>query len=265
MLYINEEKLKGFSLTKNNFAVLMDFDRTISTKDSLGSWSVLENPEFMNPEFKKQSQKLIDFYYPYELDYTIPDEIKFKYISQWYYKNMDYLYQYGLTQSILQNCVNNCNVEFHSGCKDFLNKMYLLNIPVIILSAGIGNVIVELLKQNDCLYPNINIISNFIKFENGNMLPFTDNIIHSSNKSIDLLPTDLKNNILSKDYFLLFGDLVEDLNMAKGIDASRVLSFGFLEKKVDENFEIYKNSFDVVLTNNSSYFDILPIIDSLVK
>jgi 5'-nucleotidase len=264
MLYINEDKLKSFLLNKNNFAVLMDFDRTISTTDSLGSWSVLENTNFMNPEFKTASQKLIDFYYPYELDYTIPDDIKCKYIAEWYYKNMNLLYEYGLTYSILLNCVKNCNVHFHNGCKEFLNQMYLLNIPVVILSAGIGNVIVEFLKQNDCFYPNISVISNFIKFENDKMLPFTDNMIHSSNKSIELLPLDLKNKILSKDYFLLFGDLVEDLNMAKGIDASRVLSFGFLEKKVDENFDIYNKSFDVVLTNGSSFNDILQIVNSLI-
>ena len=37
-----------------NFAILMDFDRTITSKDSLGSWSVLENPKFMCENFRTE-------------------------------------------------------------------------------------------------------------------------------------------------------------------------------------------------------------------
>ena len=51
--------------------------------------------------------------------------------------------------------------------KEFLRKMNEMNIPVIIISAGIGNVIEEFLKLENDYYDNIKIISNFIVFENG--------------------------------------------------------------------------------------------------
>ena len=265
MLYIKEEKLKNISLNSNNFAVLMDFDRTITTKNSLGSWSVLENTNFMDPKFKEQTKILVDTYYPYELDYSISEEEKTKYISIWYQKNMDLLYEYNLTYSILLNCVKDSNMEFHNGCKDFLNKLYELNIPVVILSAGIGNVITEWLKQNNSLFPNIHIFSNFIKFENDKMLPFDDKMIHTSNKSINRLPQDLKENILSKEHILLFGDLIEDLNMVKGHDLSNVLSFGFLEHRASENLNHYTKAYDIVLTDNSSYVEINEILNRLLN
>lgn len=265
MLYIKEEKLKNISLTHNNFAVLMDFDRTITTGDSLGSWSILENPKFMNPEFKEKSNILLDTYYPYELDYTISEEEKANYMEIWYQKNMDLFYEYSLTYSTLLNCVKDSNMKFHKGCKDFLKKLYELNIPVIILSAGIGNVLTEWLKQNNSLYPNIHITSNFIKFENDKMLPFKDKMIHTSNKSIDRLPLDIKEKLLSKDYILLFGDLIEDLNMVKGYDLSKVISFGFLENRVNENLEHYKKAYDIVLTEEASFVEIDEILNKLIN
>lgn len=265
MLYIKDEKFKNISLSPNNFAVLMDFDRTITTSDSLGSWSILENPKFMNPEFKQKTKILVDTYYPYELDYSISEEEKAKYMVTWYQKNMDLLYEYNLTYSTLLNCVKDGNIKFHNGCKDFLKKLYELEIPVIILSAGIGNVIVEWLEQNNCLYSNIHITSNFIEFENDRMLPFEDKMIHTSNKSINRLPLNLKEEILSKDYILLFGDLIEDLNMLRGHNSSNVISFGFLENRVSENLHHYTKAFDVVLTGNSSFIDIDKILNKLLN
>lgn len=263
MLYIKPEKLKQISLTSNNFAVLMDFDRTITTKDSMGSWSVFENPKFMNPKFQKETKELVDTYFPYELDYSISEEVKSFYLDEWYYKNMDLLYQYHLTHSILLECIKDSKMQFHKGCTDFLNKLYQRGIPVIIMSAGIGNVITEFLKQNHCLYPNIHIISNFISFKNDTMLPFTDNMIHTSNKSMNRLPLSLQKEVQAKDYILLFGDLIEDLNMAKGQDFSHILSFGFLEQKINENLQLYKDNFDVVLTAPSSFDDICIILNDI--
>lgn len=256
MVYINEKKLNSINLNNDNFYVVMDFDMTITTPDSDNSWSILENPNFMSPDFKKDSRELFNKYYPYEIDYTLDFETKCTYIDEWYKKNMDLFYEYNLTYDILLNCVKNSNVHFRKNFKTFLDFLYKHNIPLIILSAGIGNVIVEILKLNDCLYDNIHIISNFIEFENNKMKPFENKMIHSCNKSIRNLPEYFKNNISKKSFILLFGDLIEDLSMVPKEDYNRTLSFGFLDKKIDDNLEFYKKNFDIVLTNNSSYEDV---------
>lgn len=265
MIYINEDKFSKIKLTDNNFYVVMDFDETITSPDSLNSWSILENPNFINPNLQKESSKLVEKYYPIELDYTLDDSTKSIYLEEWYYKNMDLLYKFNLTYDILVNCSNHSNTKFRSGFKSFLIKLYQKNIPIIILSAGIGNVITELLKANNCLYNNIHIISNFIKFDDNKMLPFNDKIIHSSNKDINVLPIDFANRIKDKDYILLFGNLIEDLNMVNKKDLSRTISFGFLEKNVNENIHRYRNSYDVVLTDNSSFDDVQAIIDEHIR
>lgn len=265
MIYINEDKLNNIVLNDNNFYVIMDFDETITTSDSLNSWSILENPKFINPKLKNESSKLVEQYYPVELDYTLDDSTKSIYLEEWYYKNMDLLYKYNLTNDILVNCVKHSNNKFRNGFKSFFSSLYEKNIPVIVLSAGIGNVIIELFKLNNCFYDNIHVISNFIKFDNNKMLPFDDKIIHSSNKDINLLPTNFANKIKDKSYILLFGNLIEDLNMVNRKDLSKTISFGFLEKNADENLNRYRNSYDIVLTDNSSFYDVENILSNINK
>lgn len=260
MFYINEDKLKTINLTNKNFFVVMDFDETITTANNKNSWLILENPNFINPNLQKESSKLIEKYYPYELDYSLDNDTKSIYLKEWYYKNMDLFYKFKLTNDILINCIKSANIIFRDGFKSFFYNLYINNIPVVIMSAGIGNVIVEILKYNNCLYDNVCIVSNFIKFKNNEMLPFNDEIIHSSNKNINLLPSNFLNKIKNKKHILLFGNLIEDLNMVNKEDLNRTISFGFLEKNVDKNMELYKNSYDVVLTDNSSFYDVEKIL-----
>ena len=262
MVYINEEKIRNIHLNNNNFYVVMDFDKTITTDSGTDSWTILQNPNIMNPNFYKDSLLLYEKYGPLELDYTLDNITKSNYMKEWYFKVMDLTHFYGLTYDKLLACVKAGDMSFRDGFEQFLNDLNRYNVPVIILSAGIGNVIEEFLKLNNCFYDNVHIISNFIKFEDNKMLPFNDDIIHTCNKSINKLPDYVSKELKNKDYIILFGDLIEDLNMIHKEDLNRTISFGFLEKNIDKNFEFYKQSFDVVLTNNSSFDDVTKILKS---
>lgn len=108
-----------------------------------------------------------------------------KYIEEWYQKSMDLLYQYQVTNTKLEEAVAKANIVFREGAKQFLQKMIVENIPVIILSAGIGNVIESFLKSQNCYGKNLYIISNFITFQNDKMQKFKAKIIHSMNKTLE--------------------------------------------------------------------------------
>ena len=62
MIYRNSEKMKRVSLTKTNYAVLIDFDKTMTTMDSDDSWTVIQNPNFLNPDLSISSNKLAKKY-----------------------------------------------------------------------------------------------------------------------------------------------------------------------------------------------------------
>lgn len=265
MLYIKEEKLKQISLTSHSFAVLMDFDKTISTIDSEDSWTVIQNPSFVSPKIKMESTKLLEKYYPIEMDYHLSLDEKSSYMYRWYTEVLNLYYKYGLTYDKLISCVQYGKIVFRNGVKELFFDFYKNKIPVVILSAGIGNVIALFLELNHCLYDNIHIVSNFLSFKDNALLPIHHNIIHTCNKTLSLLPDILQNQVCKKDAILLFGDYIEDIKMVPKDFLNKTLSFGFLEKNVDANLDLYRNSFDVVLTDNASFYDIRDMINKLIE
>ena len=261
MIYFNNEKkineLKQ-KMNKDNICVFMDYDKTITANDSEDSWDASANKEIMGENIKRDLEKYYQEYGMIEFDYHINKDKREKYIVEWYDKCMDLYYQYGLTREKLKDSIDNSQLILRKGAKDFLFKLYENHVPVIILSAGIGNVIEQCLKKEECYYNNITIISNFIKFDkNGNMIKFSDNMIHSLNKNIDKLSDyRLKEKIEEKEYRVVIGDLVEDIYMMGKYPERNYLKIGFLNKNVEENLEVYKRNFDIVLTEENNFYDI---------
>lgn len=254
MIYLNEEKLKNIKLLNNNFYIVIDFDKTLTDTKSLDSWDA--SGKELDIKFKEESNALYKKYAPIELDYNISFEEKNKAMEEWYYSVMELFYKYHLTSNKLEQSVKTSDLIFRSGAKEFLYEMYKQNVPVIILSAGIGNVIEQFLKLNNIYFDNINIISNIIEFDNnGDMKKNNGKLIHTLNKNVSSHITDkISQKIKDKEYILLFGDLVEDINMIEQEKLNKAITIGFLNKNIEENFDFYKKNFDVVLTKEDATF-----------
>lgn len=103
------------------------------------------------------------------------------------------------------------------------------------------------------------IISNFIVFdEDGNMKKFDNDMIHSLNKNIKgKIPHEFEEKIRKRTQRLVLGDLIEDKNMVDVKEGKEIISVGFLNKNIAENLKIYKEKFDIVLTNEDANFDVV--------
>ena len=140
--------------------------------------------------------------------------------------------------------------------KEFLKKMYEANVPVIIISCSIGNVLIEYLKSNNCYYNNIHIYANYYNDYGKhicNVTPYNKNEISFSQ--------EVKDKINNRDYTLLLGDLIDDINMIEQGRLENTVTVGFLDKKITENLKLYKENFDIVLTDNSSYRELEKILN----
>lgn len=250
MIYINTDKKEKLKITKENVYLVLDFDRTITAAKSTDSWDA--SGKLLGEEFKVKINELYQKYRPIELDYNISETKKNEEMLKWYSEVMELYYKYNLTQEKLVKSVLKSNLIFRKGIKEFLKNMYENNIPVIILSAGIGNVIVEFLKNNKMCYNNIvQIISNFIEFDQkGNMKKFDNKkIIHSLNKTIDGHVSEKINKELNKkEYKILIGDLIEDNKMVDERELNSTLRIGILDINIDENLDRFNKNFDIVLT-----------------
>lgn len=51
------------------------------------------------------------------------------------------------------------------GYENFFDKLQQYGIPVFIFSAGIGDVLEEVIRQAGVYYPNVKVVSNFMDFD----------------------------------------------------------------------------------------------------
>ena len=160
MIYKNNKK--NLKLDKNNTYVVIDFDKTITPYESTDSWAASANPNIVDNGLIKEMDELYEKYRPIEMDYSISKEEKLKAMEIWYSECMDLYYKYNLTKEQMQKSIQSSNVKFRKGAKELLQLLHSENIPVIVLSAGIGNTIEQFLKDNNSLFDTMYIISNFI-------------------------------------------------------------------------------------------------------
>lgn len=261
MIYINnQDKLNRINFVKNNFYVVADFDRTLTEGSSDSTWGVFANANQVGEEYKQKRTALYNKYRPMEIDPNLSEEEKSLAMTEWWQAHINLFYEYGVKEEAVRNAIAAGNLKYRDGAKEFLKKMNELNVPVIIVSAGIGNVIEEFLKLESDYYDNIKIVSNFIVFKNGDFKEIAGEIIHALNKNIVNLDEYSKHNLEELENILLLGDGFADLKMIPEEDKENAITIGFLDEKIEENLELYNKGFDIVLTNNGSFDDVNKIL-----
>ena len=270
MVYINDdEKIKNLANNMNtdNVYIFMDFDKTITIKQCVDSWDASANSEILGDELSSELTRYYKKYRPIEVDYKLEQNEKEKYMIEWYRTCMELYYKHNMTKEKLEQSINKSKIILRKGLKNFFLKLYEKNIPVIILSAGIGNGIEQTLRNEGCYYENIKIISNFIKFDkNGNMIEYSDYLIHTLNKNIDkLADLKIKSSIEEKKYRIAIGDLIEDIQMIGQYEDEKSLKIGFLNENIEQNMDMYKSKFDIVLTEENSFFDIEKLLGEIIN
>ena len=255
MKYIKEEKIKDIKLNKGNMFILLDFDRTITTFDSLDSWGV--TGVATSKECERKVDKLYEKYRPIETNYDIPYIEKYKEMDKWYNLCMNLFLKDKLNKNKIEEAVKTSRLIFKEGAKEFLEYTFKNKIPVVILSAGIGNIIEEFLKKNNCYFENIFLISNTFLFNDKNeAFKLKNSLIHTMNKNVEgHLTGKWKEEFIKRKYRLLIGDTIEDINMTLKTDIDKTIKIGLLDNQ--ENLEKYKEKFDIVLTDNDVSYNII--------
>jgi 5'-nucleotidase len=155
----------------------------------------------------------------------------------------------------LKNLVNEDEIQIRKYVLDFIDFLYDKKIPLVIMSAGLGDAVKLYLEKERRMYDNVHIISNFFEWgENGNALSVKQPIIHAMNKdemTLEILP--IYEELKTRKNVLLLGDGLGDLEMIKGFEFDNLISIGFLNENVDANLEKFKKEFDVVLIGDGDF------------
>jgi 5'-nucleotidase len=197
-------------------------------------------------------------------------EEKIPHMEDWYHKVNALLAQQELNRDDVVAAVAGCaDFRIRAGVAEAFQHCHERGIPIIILSAGLGNVIEEVVRQHIPKvggvygepWENVRVLSNTMLWdENGEFADFSP-LIHMFNKSLADAPADLKALIKNRDHCILCGDGLGDLTMADGhMDGDlSILKFGFLNEKIEARMPKYiaPGGFDRIILNDGDWSTVL--------
>lgn len=257
MIYIiNKDKLSSLDLTES--FMIFDFDRTITTYDSPTSWSAIESSQLLPNSYIQYSKELYDYYRKFEIDNNINSELKQQLMEEWTSKQLELL-SMGINKELFEHLLKySSNIKFRKGIDKFYKKMYQLNVPIIVISAGLGNVVKEAIKINNCLYDNVHIISNMVIFDNG--FKIDGSVVNSVNKDNLFIPENIKKEVDNRNTAILFGDQISDLTCLENFKTEKQLMVGFLNDETSKDFDKYIQHFDIVCSEDEDYNNLSKIL-----
>lgn len=274
---------------------IADFDFTLSKyfKDDGVSradscHASLENAHksgLLPPDYITRAKALQAHYYPLEIDTTISECDKFRYMEEWVEKHNALLVESRITprtiKTVVSQAIDERRLILRQGLESFISILEQHNIPTLIFSAGIADVVEAALNKTlgvSSLPPFLSLISNKAVFKDANdddspLVDWSRPALHVLNKrassfldhpffaEVRVTASEEKKNLL------LLGDSIGDPRMCMGIedDCDTILKVGFLNVSVEERKAEFLDAYDIlVLGDPELNLVILPILQLVV-
>jgi len=255
--------------------VITDFDYTLSkshfpdgTPCSTGP-GVMNHSPLMSEEFRTSVTALYHKYRPIEFDHSIPVEKKIPLMVEWYEKRKKLVIAAKVKKEQISQMTAICKVVLRDNSIETLKMLRDAEVPILIFSAGNGDIIEGVLKRDQVLFPNAHVIANFYKYDSeGYVIGYKNStLLHVFNKNEHAIENSSYFQDLShRPNSILLGDHVADRHMADGMhDPGTILKIGFLndERQAEETLEVYENAFDVILIDDQT-FDFVNVLLSCI-
>uniref|UniRef100_A0A914QND0 5'-nucleotidase n=1 Tax=Panagrolaimus davidi TaxID=227884 RepID=A0A914QND0_9BILA len=248
-----------------NLMILADFDYTLSKfKDKNGDECLITHSIFVKctkevrPELSQKLEVLCKKYGPFEHNKEISRDEKISHMENWWNFSHECIVDSKLSHDDIEKFVKDAPLYLRDFAVEFIQLIEDKNVPLIVFSAGIGNVIEMILQRNLGKIPSqLHIISNFMNFNKKNNICelFTEPTIHSCCKNSTVITGEqtYTNDIKSRPNIILLGDSIEDVHMDIGmVNESTAIKIGFLNHSIDSRFDEYSDAFDILLIDCQS-------------
>lgn len=252
---IEEIKLQGLE----KLHLVSDFDRTLTKcfhkgKKISSGIGLIREGGYLSKDYDKKAHELFNKYHPIEMDESLDYDFRYKKMDEWWKTHRGMLVEYGMHKKIIEDVTKKHPKTFREGTFEFFDTLHTQNIPLLIFSAGLGDLIKESLKRENKLTPNVHILSNdFIFNDEGRAIGYKDRTIHVLNKSEEQIKDkQYKNLVAERNNVILLGDLLGDLGMVNDLDANLIIKIGFLNENIEDRLELFINKFDVVITHDGT-------------
>ena len=287
--------------TKDKIIFISDFDYTLFNKynyetgDKYTSSYGMYNQDVFggNQETVIEARKKLHAYYlKFEEDISIDENIRKEKLLEWNVKALELMAHPKFTKESVKKMVelkyNDKFVNIKKNVSKFYEKLIELNIPIIIVSGGIKEIIIEFMQLLNIKGLNeyikrgrLSFIANEILFDENTKkcIGYNKNVIYGFNKS-EYVAKLVHEKYPNVENVMVFGDLdtdyksIEKLNLDKN---KNVIGVGFLyyypnevkdEKfKIDDNdsLEFFKKFFDVNLLMDEGYDYPIELLNIFIK
>lgn len=193
-------------------------------------------------------------------------EEKIPYMIEWWHTAHSLILSSNLNRNLIHDLINGSKMELKEGVKEFITTLLRSQTPILIFSAGLGDVIEIFLKKEipefKHNHQSSHIVSNFLQYDtNGRLLSFDKKLIHSFNKNEhEVHDTPYYQSIHNRPNVILLGDTVGDVGMIAGMkNLKQILKIGYLNRSTPAKLEVYKRVYDIVICDDQT-FDVPNVI-----
>jgi 2-hydroxy-3-keto-5-methylthiopentenyl-1-phosphate phosphatase len=194
--------------------VIADWDRTLTCTDS-SSWLLPWKSRLFSQRYRSKRDADYNKYRPYET-WGFSKEVRREKMIEWWNEHLGSLVQDGKWwEEKLRKIVGEKKLmSFREWVKEFLGFLKKNDIPLIIVSAGLGNLVYDYLEYHNIDMKNISIETNMLYFENGDIVWFDKaHIVNSANKSMISLSEKTESLLEWKTDFLILWDGKDDIEV----------------------------------------------------
>jgi len=164
------------------------------------------------------------------------------------------------------------NLQFRERVHEFLVCLDQHNIPLLVFSAGIGDIIDRVFVHVEGrVYKNIHVISNRILTDGGGIISgWKEPVIHVFNKNEMALSHTSSSlwfgSVSHRKNMVLLGDSLGDVGMAMGLsNPNVVLKIGFLNSNEESLLPKYKEVYDVIILNDGTFTFVHNLLDDIIR
>jgi len=244
----------------DNLQVIADFDNTLTHalsengQRSKTCHGILESAPTLTEKFKQKACEYYDHYHPLEISHNLSLEEKIPVMKEWYSKAHESLLEENITLDSISEAVRDADTRLRTGASEMISILQAHRVPLLIFSAGIGNVIEEFMYQRfGSLAETTHIISNWMDLDHGKPL-FREPLIHMFNKDERQTEgTDFADAVRQRRNVLLLGDGIGDVTMANGVAHNVVLKVGFLNFNEAGLLPEFTKVYDVIVFDDGSF------------
>ncbi|CDW81068.1 cytosolic 5-nucleotidase 3 isoform 2 [Stylonychia lemnae] len=236
-------------------------DKHLDGKKADTSFKALQDSRFVPLEVRNKCRELFNKYSSIELDLQMSQEVKAKHMVQWWEENLDLFSEIRLHREDFMNLVLESRLLLRNGVEELMALSHILNVPFIIVSGGISEIIEynfqaimhngEIKNEHAKLcWENSRIFSNQFHYRDDIAYDYKKPVIHVLNKQDFIYDqaTSFRRNVL------VMGDFLEDVHMVKHSQHDIVLKIGYLNnlQRQGHMIEEFKNHYDLVILHDGS-------------